>query len=111
MNNEQYIFDLNNITNFVFGNPNDKTNEVEITEHYAYDKDSKTMLPSTREVKEVKVNDYTGQNTIRYDMIKMFIDILDNIEDPKIMSMAQKITVNTMKAYELIKDINEVNNE
>ena len=111
MNNEQYIFDLNNITNFVFGNPNDKTNEVEITEHYIYDKDTKTMLPNTREVKEVKVNDYTGQNTIRYDMIKMFIDILDNIEDPKVMSMAQKITVNTMKAYELIKDINEASNE
>jgi hypothetical protein len=111
MSNEQYIFDLNNITNFVFGNPNDKTNEVEITEHYTYDKDSKTMLPNTREVKEVKVNDYTGQNTIRYDMIKMFIDILDNIEDPKVMSMAQKITVNTMKAYELIKDINEASNE
>lgn len=111
MNNAQYIFDLNNITNFVFGNPNDKTNEVEITEHYTYDKESKTMLPNTREVKEVKVNDYTGQNTIRYDMIKMFIDILDNIEDPKVMSMAQNITVNTMKAYELIKDINDVNNE
>lgn len=111
MNNTQYIFDLNNITNFVFGNPNDKTNEVEITEHYTYDKESKTMLPNTREVKEVKVNDYTGQNTIRYDMIKMFIDILDNIEDPKVMSMAQNITVNTMKAYELIKDINDVNNE
>jgi hypothetical protein len=111
MSNTPYIFDLNNITNFVFGNPNDKTNEVEITEHYTYDKDSKTMLPNTREVKEVKVNDYTGQNTIRYDMIKMFIDILDNIEDPKVMSMAQNITLNTMKAYELIRDINDNENE
>ena len=111
MSNTPYIFDLNNITNFVFGNPNDKTNEVEITEHYVYDKDSKAMLPNTREVKEVKVNDYTGQNTIRYDMIKMFIDILDNIEDPKVMSMAQNITLNTMKAYELIRDINDNENE
>lgn len=111
MSNSPYIFDLDNITNFVFGNPNDKTNEVEITEHYIYDNDTKTMLPNTREVKEVKVNDYTGQNTIRYDMIKMFIDILDSIEDPKVMSMAQNITLNTMKAYELIKDINEENNE
>ena len=111
MSNTPYIFDLNNITNFVFGNPNDKTNEVEITEHYTYDKDSKTMLPNTREGKEVKVNDYTGQNTIRYDMIKMFIDILDNIEDPKVMSMAQNITLNTMKAYELIRDINDNENE
>lgn len=109
--NSPYIFDLDNITNFVFGNPNDKTNEVEITEHYIYDKDTKTMLPNTREVKEVKVNDYTGQNTIRYDMLKMFIDILDSIEDPKVMTMGQNITLNTMKAYELIKDINENDNE
>ena len=111
MNNTSYIFDLDNITDFVFGDPNDKTNEVEITEHYVYDKDSKTMLPNTREVKEVKVNDYTGQNTIRYDMLKMFIDILDSIEDPKVMTMGQNITLNTMKAYELIRDVNEENNE
>jgi len=111
MNNTSYIFDLDNITSFVFGDPNDKTNEVEITEHYVYDKDSKTMLPNTREVKEVKVNDYTGQNTIRYDMLKMFIDILDSIEDPKVMTMGQNITLNTMKAYELIRDVNEENNE
>lgn len=107
MNNSTYIFDINKITEFVFGNPNDKTSEVEITEQYVYDEDEKTMTPATREVKEVKVNDYTGQNTIRYDMIKMFIDILDSIEDEKIMTMAQNITLNTMKAYELIKDVNE----
>jgi hypothetical protein len=107
MNNSPYIFDINKITEFVFGNPNDKTNEVEITENFIYDKETKAMIPNTREVKEVKVNDYTGQNTIRYDMVKMFIDIMDSIEDEKVMSMAQNITLNTMKAYELIKDINE----
>jgi hypothetical protein len=111
MTNSPYIFDLNNITSFIFGNPNEKTNEVEITDNFIYDKDSKSMIPNTREVKEVKVNDYTGQNTIRYDMIRMFIDILDSIEDPKVLTMGQNITLNTLKAYELIKDINEENNE
>ena len=111
MNSTSYIFDLNNITSFIFGNPNDKTNEVEITENFVYDKDAKSMIPNTREVKEVKVNDYTGQNTIRYDMIRMFIDILDSIEDPKVLTMGQNITLNTLKAYELIKYINEENNE
>lgn len=111
MNNTSYIFDLENITNFVFGNPNEKTNEVEITENFAYDDKENRMMPIGREVKEVKVNDYTGQNTIRYDMVKMFIDILDSIEDPKVMTMGQNITLNTMKAYELIKDINENENE
>ena len=111
MTNTPYIFDLNNITSFIFGNPNEKTNEVEITDNFIYDKDSKSMIPNTREVKEVKLNDYTGQNTIRYDMIRMFIDILDSIEDPKVLTMGQNITLNTLKAYELIKDINEENNE
>lgn len=111
MTNTPYIFDLNNITSFIFGNPNEKTNEVEITENFIYDRDAKSMIPNTREVKEVKVNDYTGQNTIRYDMIRMFIDILDSIEDPKVLTMGQNITLNTLKAYELIKDINEESNE
>jgi len=107
MSNSPYIFDINKITEFVFGNPNDKTNEVEITEHFVFDEKKNKMIPNGREVKEVKVNDYTGQNTIRYDMVKMFIDILDSIEDEKVMTVGQNITLNTMKAYELIKDINE----
>lgn len=105
------IFDVNNIANFVFGNPNDRTNEVEITESYVYDKENDKMIPSTKEVKEVKVNDYTGQNTIRYDLVKTFIEILDTVEDEKLMSLGQKITLNTMQAYELIKDIKTNDNE
>ena len=111
MSNSSYIFDLENITNFVFGNPNEKTNEVEITEHYVYDKDSNAMIPNTKDVKEVKVNDYTGQNTIRYDLVRMFVDILDSIEDPKVLTLGQDITLNTLKAYELIKDIKDSDNE
>jgi hypothetical protein len=107
MTNTSYIFDLDNITSFIFGNPNDKTNEVEITDSFIYDRETEKMIPNTREMKEVKVNDYTGQNTIRYDMIRMFIDILDSIDDPKVLSMGQNITLNTLKAYELIKDVNE----
>jgi len=107
MNNVPYIFDINKISEFVFGNPNDKTNEVEITENLLFDKDNNKWIPNTKAIKEIKVNDYTGQNTIRYDMVKMFIDILDSIEDPAVMTMGQNITLNTMKAYELIKDVNE----
>ena len=67
MTNTSYIFDLDNITSFIFGNPNDKTNEVEITDSFIYDRETEKMIPNTREMKEDKVNDYTGQNTIRYD--------------------------------------------
>ena len=44
-------------------------------------------------------------------MIKMFIDILDSIEDLSAMSLGQSITLNTLESYELIKDIKQENNE
>ena len=98
------FFDINKICEFVFGNPNDRTNEVEITEHYVYDNETNKMIPNTKDVKEVKVNDYTGQNTIRYDMVKMFIDILDSVEDENVLTLGQCLTVNTMEAYGLIRE-------
>ena len=111
MKQNTFIFDINKITDFVFGNPNERTNDVEITENYIFDKNLDKMIPNTKEVKEVKVNDYTGQNTIRYDLVKTFIDILDAVEDPNVMSLGQRITYNTMQAYELIKDIKNTDNE
>ena len=102
------IYDINKMCDFIFGNPNDKTNEVEITESYTFDKDKNEMIPTTKQIKEVKVNDYTGQNTMRYDLIKMFIEILNDIEDPKTMTLGEQITLNTLEAYELIKDIKEL---
>lgn len=105
--NENLVFDIDNITDFIFGDPNNRTNDVEITETYKFDRDSKRMNLDEKQVKEVKVNDYTGQNTIRYDLIKMFIDILDSIEDADMMTLGQQITLNTMQSYELIKSIKE----
>lgn len=105
--NEHLVFDIDNITDFVFGDPNERTSDVEITETYKFDKDSNKMNLDEKQVKEVKVNDYTGQNTIRYDLIKMFIDILDSIEDAEMMTLGQQITLNTMQSYELIKTVKE----
>lgn len=111
MNKNNLIFDINKISDFVFGNPNDRTSEVEITESFLYDEKKKKMIPAAKEVKEVKVNDYTGQNTIRYDMFKTFLEILDGIEDSDVMSLGQTITFNTLQAYELIKELKETENE
>lgn len=111
MNINGYIFDINKIAEFVFGNQNDKTNEVEILEQFVYDDELCKMVPATKEVKEVKLHDFTAQNNIRYDMIKMFIEMLDGVENEATMSLGQGLIFNTMKAYELIKDINDSNDE
>jgi hypothetical protein len=44
-------------------------------------------------------------------MIKMFIEMLDGVENEATMSLGQGLIFNTMKAYELIKDINDSNDE
>lgn len=101
------IFDLNKITDFIFGDPNARTNDVEITESYKADKDSGKMVLNEKQIKEVKVNDYTGQNTIRYDLVKMFIEILDEADDLNELSVGQQITLNTMESYGLITENKE----
>lgn len=105
------IFDINKISDFVFGDADKRSSEVEITENYVYDSESDKMVPNTRQVKEVKVKDDIGQFSIRYDMIKMFIDIMDSVEDLSALTLGQEITVNTMEAYELIKELKQDNDE
>jgi hypothetical protein len=105
------IFDINKISEFVFGDADKRTSEVEITENFIYDKDENKMIPNTREVKEVKVKDDVGKFSIRYDMIKMFIDIMDSVEDLSNLTLGQEVTVNTMEAYELIKELKQDNDE
>jgi hypothetical protein len=106
----KFIFDLEKITDFIFGNPNDKTNEVEITEKYVYDDALNTLKLNDKQVKEVKVNDYTGQNTIRYDLVRMMIDMIDGVDmfdEQEEMTLGQTLTWNTFQAYGFLKDVNE----
>lgn len=110
MNKDTFIFDINKMMDFVF-EVNDRTSDVEISETYVYDEETEKMVPQVKEVKEVKLNDTTNQQTIRYDLLKSFMEILDSIEDPKIMSLGQNIVFNTMQAYELIKDVKQNENE
>ena len=105
--NKDLVFDINSITDFVFGNPNDRTSEVEIIESYDYDKDEKKMIPSTRQVKEVKVNDYTGKNSLRYDIIKSLMDKLDTVEDLDTMTLGETMALNTMEHNGFIIDTTE----
>ena len=92
-------------TDFIFENQNSRTNDVEITDTLEYDKEKNKMVPKTKEIKEVKVNDDMSQTTIRYDLIKSFIDTLDMTEDMNVMSVGQSITLNTLQSYGMIKEI------
>ena len=103
--NNFIVYDLKKITDFIFENQNSRTNDVEITDTLEYDKEKNKMVPKTKEIKEVKVNDDMSQTTIRYDLIKSFIDTLDMTEDMNVMSVGQSITLNTLQSYGMIKEI------
>lgn len=104
--NSNLIYDLDGIKDFIFGNDDGRSSDVEITETQTRNEKGK-LETETRVTREVKSTD-TNKQTIRYDMIKMFMDILDNVEiDQEIapLSLGQKMVLNTMGSYGLIKEI------
>ena len=106
--NSNLIYDLDVIKDFIFGADEDRSSDVEITETQVRNENGKLETESriTREVKSTDSN----RQTLRYDMIKMFMDILDNVEiDQEIapLSLGQKMVLNTMGSYGLIKEIEE----
>lgn len=106
--NSDLIYDLDGIKNFIFGDDDGRGSDVEITETQVRN-DKGKLETETRVTREVKSTD-TNRQTIRYDMIKMFMDILDNVElDQEIapLSLGQKMVLNTMGSYGLIRQIEQ----
>jgi hypothetical protein len=107
--NSNLIYDLDGIKDFIFGNEDGRSSDVEITETQTRNSKTGKLETETRVTREVKSTD-SNRQTIRYDMIKMFMDILDNVEiDQEIapLSLGQKMVLNTMGSYGLIKQIEE----
>jgi len=106
--NSNLIYDLDGIKDFIFGDDNGRSSDVEITETQVRNEQGK-LETETRVTREVKSTD-SNRQTIRYDMIKMFMDVLDNVEiDQEIapLSLGQKMVLNTMGSYGLIKQIED----
>jgi hypothetical protein len=104
--NSNLIYDLDGIKDFIFGDDNGRSSDVEITETQVRN-DKGKLETETRVTREVKSTD-SNRQTIRYDMIKMFMDVLDNVElDQEIapLSLGQKMVLNTMGSYGLIKEL------
>ena len=104
--NSNLIYDLDAIKDFIFVNDEGRSSDVEITETQVRNEEGQleTQNKISREVKSTDAN----KLTIRYDLIKMFMDTLDNVEiDQELapVSLGQKMVLNTMGSYGLIKEI------
>lgn len=107
--NSNFIYDLDAIKEFIFNNDDGRSIDVEITESQARNEETGKLETESKITREVKSTD-SNRQAISYDIIKMFMDILDNVEiDQEIapLSLGQKMVLNTMGSYGLIKEIKE----
>lgn len=109
-------FDLEGLKRFIFNDDEDgRQSDVEITETQDFDENGK-LLGKTKVTREVKsVNE--SKQTIRYDLFKMFLSMLNDVEYPVdyddydeetglpfiSLSPAQELVFNTLAEYGLIK--------
>ena len=107
-----YVFDLENIMNFIFNKGEEKKSNVEITENYnnVSNEDGKNVMKLvSKTIKETKgeMNSVpTQDNNIRYDLIKYFINTLEEL--PPIITddtitFGDKVILNTMVNEGLLK--------
>ena len=102
--NENYVFDFENIINFIF-TQNEQTTDSEFVDVYSSD-ESNNLVLNQRQIREVKNSDTTSKSTIRYDLVKMFIEYLMDADfnEP---SFGEAMVLNTMLNEELIKKVNK----
>lgn len=103
----RYIFDLTKINNFIF-EPNTSSSNVnsEIIETYEQDEITNEFNLNNKVMREVKDNDFSNQQTIRYDLLKIFIQTLMNVStDGDDMSLGESVIINTLLHEGIIKEV------
>lgn len=103
--NRAYVLNLENIINFIFED-DERNSDSEITEMYVMDEDSKNLSLSTKQMREVKSSDVSNYQTIRYDIMKMLMDRLFDIENEE-LTFGETVVVNTMLTEGFITEIKE----
>lgn len=96
MINEDYIFDIENMVNFVFDGAKERSTET--TESYVLDDETNTLVLANKVVREVNNGDNSTCNTIKYDLLKMFMDALFsiNLSESSSLSFGETVTINTL---------------
>ena len=103
-------YDLDAINAYIFGDEEERTSSVEITEVQGVNAETNEMVTVQKTIREVKEsNDMTNKQTIRYDMIKLFIDMLNDPGEDGVLNFSpgQEIIMNTMLNYGLAKTVEE----
>lgn len=105
MDKQIYSFDLNAIMDFVLKNDESRTSNSEITEVYMQDDETNELSLTSKQLREIKNNGDTSSYTIKYDLLKTFITILDEVDDISMLNsnFLQKMVFNSLLAQGIIK--------
>lgn len=95
--------DLEAVFKFCFES-NDKNSNSEITELYANDDDAKGLVLMSKQLREVKDNDATSKENIRYDLVKTLISYLFDIDEDE-MTLGDSVILNTLMSEGMLKEI------
>lgn len=101
-----YAMDLQRIADFCLVSDKLKNRESEVTEGYEVNDENGPELVS-KVVREIKTNGNPQNDTIKYDLIRIFIDVVLSAEGivPE-MTTGMKIAFNTLLANGFIYEIN-----
>ena len=100
-----YVLDMDNVMKFIFDLNSQRDMDSEITEVYMVDEETNELSLTTKQLRELKGGDNTSKSTIRYDMIKMFIDIISDLDMSGANSFGESLIFNTMINEGLIKEV------
>ena len=104
MDETVYTFDLQKLFQFIFQENDLKNlNESELVDVFEADENNSLTLIQ-RQIREAKTNNNDNKTAIRYDIFKMFIDIMSEITDTnlEVMTPLQAIVFNTLINQEII---------
>lgn len=105
--NKIYAMNLQKIADFCLVSDKLKNKESEVTEGYEVTDDNGPELVS-KVVREIKTNGNPQNDTIKYDLIRIFIDVVLGAEGilPE-MTTGMKIAFNTLLENDFLYEITE----
>ena len=98
-----YMLDIENIIKYVF-DTDSVNSDSEITDLCVMDDENKNLMLSTKQVREVKSSDDSNKQTIKYDLVKMLIMGLMEM-DADNATFGDVMLMNTMLNEGLMKEI------
>ena len=117
INGRKYAFDLEKIKKFCLVSDSQRNTENEVIENYVMDEDGPVLDNKT--VRDVKSSGNPQNDTIIYDLLKLFIATLLNQEVPMFLEgvdrpdsnialdFASSLAMNTMREMGFIYEITE----